>query len=121
MFPPDIDWPRQQRTESEETPLTMTRDRRATRNEARYDWQPTPAGSTLIAWGGHRDAEGIVQARLYRTWDGRYLVYEQQHDATAASTVHARVTCRELDEELARTVYAGLGVHPVSEALAFDA
>lgn len=54
--------------------MTMTRDRRSTRNQPSHGWQPTPAGSMLLAWGGHRDRDGILQSRLYRTWDNRFVV-----------------------------------------------
>lgn len=107
--------------QGEETPLTMTRNRHATRRDTSHGWQPTPAGSLLLAWGGRRDRDGILQARLYRTWDDRFLVYEQHHDATAVPKVAARVTCREIEQDAARALYVNLAVHTLPEEAAFGA
>ncbi len=100
--------------------METTRQRQVNRHERRQGWEPVQPDSTLIAWGGHRDADGIRQARLYRTSDGRFVVYEQHHDVHVVPTDDPRVTCRELDQDAARACYADLGVHTLPETLAFD-
>ena len=76
---------RRGRAEYEVTPLTIARDRRSARGNYDHSWQPTPAGSLLLAWGGQREAM-TASCKPASTGRGTVAFWSTNSDHDAAVT-----------------------------------